>query len=113
MKAALRLRQSSDFARVRQEGKVYRHSVMLLSLRDNGMPFNRYGFVVGKAIGAAVVRNRCKRRLRALIGGIHDCLRQGYDIVIVAKPAILLQPYSELRRIVNVLFRRARLLQVS
>ncbi len=111
MKAALRLRQSRDFARVRQEGKVYRHPVMLLSLRDNSLPCNRYGFVVGKRVGAAVSRNRCKRRLRALIDGIHNCLGQGYDIVIVAKPAITQQPFSELRRIVNVLFQRARLLR--
>jgi len=111
MRAAHRLRQSRDFARVRGEGKVYRHPVMLLSLRDNNLPGNRYGFVVGKRVGAAVSRNRCKRRLRALIDGIHDCLGQGYDIVIVAKPAILRQPYSELRRIVNVLFQRARLLK--
>lgn len=113
MRAALRLRQPRDFARVRQEGKVYRHPVMLLNLRDNGLSCNRYGFVVGKRAGSAVSRNREKRRLRALIHGIHDCLGQGYDIVIVAKPAILQQPYSELRRIVNVLFQRASLLKVG
>ncbi|MCY4021626.1 MAG: ribonuclease P protein component [Chloroflexi bacterium] len=113
MKTALRLRQSSDFARVRQEGKVYRHPAMLISLRDNDLPRNRYGFVVGKRTGTAVSRNRVKRRLRAVIDGVHDCLGQGYDIVIVAKPAILQQPYSELQRIVNVLFQRARLLKVG
>lgn len=113
MRTAQRLRQSSDFTRVRQEGKVYRHPVMLLSLRDNDLICNRYGFVVGKRTGTAVSRNRVKRRLRALIDGIHDCLGQGYDIVIVARPAILQQPYSELRRIVNVLFQRARLLKVG
>lgn len=113
MKAARRLRQTCDFARVRQEGKVYRHPVMLLSLRGNGLPGNRYGFVVSKRLGNAVSRNRCKRRLRNLVDSIHDRLRQGYDIIIVAKPAILQQPYSELRRIVNVMFQRACLLQVG
>lgn len=86
---------------------------MLISLRDNDLPRNRYGFVVGKRTGTAVSRNRVKRRLRAVIDGVHDCLGQGYDIVIVAKPAILQQPYSELQRIVNVLFQRARLLKVG
>ncbi len=113
MKAALRLRQSSDFARVRREGKVYRHPAMLLSLCDNSLRRNRYGFVVGKRVGNAVARNRCKRRLRALIADMHKSSRQGYDIVIVAKPAMLPQPFCDLRRIVNVLFRRARLLKVG
>lgn len=113
MKAALRLRQSRDFARVRRQGKVYRHPVMLLSVCANSLPGNRYGFIVGKAVGAAVARNRCKRRLRALMDAIHGCLQQGYDIVIIARPALLQQPFRELQRIVNVLFRRARLLKAG
>ena len=113
MRAALKLRQSCDFARVRHKGTVYRHPAMLLSLHVNGLSSNRYGFIAGKRVGSAVSRNRCKRRLRTVIVGIHDCLGQGYDIVIVAKPAMLQQPYGELRRIVNVLFQRARLLRVG
>lgn len=113
MKAALRLRQSCDYDKVRLEGKRYRHPSLLLSLRDNNLPYNRYGFVVGKSVGTAVSRNRCKRRLREVIGRIHQCLGQGYDIVIVARRPVVQQPFSQLQRIVIALFRRAHLLKAD
>ena len=40
--------------------------VLLVRARDDGDPAMRVGFTVTKKIGGAVVRNRMKRRLRAL-----------------------------------------------
>ena len=40
--------------------------VLQLRRRDDGDPAIRVGFTVTKKIGGAVVRNRMKRRLRAL-----------------------------------------------
>ena len=40
--------------------------VLLVRARGDGDPAKRVGFTVTKKIGNAVVRNRCKRRLRAL-----------------------------------------------
>jgi ribonuclease P protein component len=40
--------------------------VLLVRPRDDGDPTIRVGFTVTKKIGNAVVRNRMKRRLRAL-----------------------------------------------
>lgn len=40
--------------------------VLLVRDRDDGDPVKRIGFTVSKKVGGAVVRNRMKRRLRAL-----------------------------------------------
>ena len=40
--------------------------VLQLRRRDDGNPAIRVGFTVTKKVGGAVVRNRLKRRLRAL-----------------------------------------------
>ena len=44
--------------------------VLLLRERDDGDPTMRLGITVTKKIGGAVVRNRMKRRFRALAGDI-------------------------------------------
>jgi ribonuclease P protein component len=51
-----------------------------------GLP-PRVGFVVSKAVGSAVVRNRTKRRLRALAHERLGVLPAGTDVVIRANPA--------------------------
>jgi ribonuclease P protein component len=50
-----------------------------------GLP-PRVGFVVSKAVGGAVVRNRTKRRLRALMAARVSRLPLGSDVVIRANP---------------------------
>lgn len=47
----------------------------------------RVGFVVSKAVGGAVLRNRTKRRLRHLCAARLVAVGPGLDIVIRANPA--------------------------
>jgi ribonuclease P protein component len=46
----------------------------------------RIGFVVSKAVGNAVVRNRTKRVLRSLMSARTAALPDGVDVVIRVKP---------------------------
>ena len=55
------------------------------------------GFTVTKKIGNAVVRNRTKRRLRALFLEFMDSLESGVYI-IVAKQEIVNYSHKELKR---------------
>ena len=60
--------------------------VLLVRPRDDGDPAMRIGFTVTKKIGNAVVRNRMKRRLRALARDIlplHG--RVGADHVLIGR----------------------------
>ncbi len=47
----------------------------------------KVGFVVGKQVGGAVVRNRTKRRLRALVRPLVPRLLPGTHVVVRANPA--------------------------
>ena len=111
MRSALRLRRPVDFARVKRCGVVTRHPAMSISVCANGLVRNRYGIVTGKHVGIAVIRNRVKRRLRAAITELHPLLRQGFDVVLIARRGLSAQPFGELRRILSGLCTRARLIE--
>jgi ribonuclease P protein component len=70
----------------------------------------RVGLVVSKAVGNAVVRNRTKRVLRALMSARIDQLPAGLDVVIRAKsdlpgaPAAVLA--QDLDRLLATVLRR-------
>lgn len=60
---------------------------MHLYVRGNGTHATRVGFVVSKAVGNAVVRNRVKRRLRALMSTRVELVPEGALMVVRALPA--------------------------
>ena len=90
--AGHRLRASSDFAAALRGPRGARAGSTLIVVHANqtdaraGQP-PRVGFVVSKAVGTAVVRNRTKRRLRALMAARLKELPLGTDVVVRANPA--------------------------
>ena len=62
----------------------------------NPAPPARVGFVVSKAVGGAVVRNRVKRRLRHLSRERLAALPAGTDLVVRALPAAADRSYTQL-----------------
>jgi ribonuclease P protein component len=89
--AGHRLRASADFAATFRGPRGARAGATLIVVHANqadtraGQP-PRVGFVVSKAVGGAVVRNRTKRRLRALMAARVDAIPAGTDLVIRANP---------------------------
>ena len=72
--------------------------VLLVRPRDDGDPAMRVGFTVTKKIGGAVVRNRMKRRLRALareLLPLHGL--PGADHVLIGRMGGIERDYSLLR----------------
>ena len=83
-----RLTESAQFAAAVREGQRAggRNLVMHLKQRESEQPA-LVGFVVSKAVGNAVVRNRVKRRLRAIVAGHTSELPHGSLVVVRALPA--------------------------
>jgi len=89
--AGHRLRTSADFSAALRGTGSARHGSRLLVVHAGTTPTRagllpRVGFVVSKAVGGAVVRNRVKRRLRALVAARLGLLPLGTDLVVRANP---------------------------
>jgi ribonuclease P protein component len=84
------MRRSSEFTRVVRHGSRAGRQLLsghLLVQREpaDGEP-TRVGFVVNRAVGGAVVRNRVRRRLRHLARGYLQSLPEGSLLVVRASP---------------------------
>ncbi|MDO4972833.1 MAG: ribonuclease P protein component [Eubacteriales bacterium] len=85
MKVRGTLKKNSDFRRLYAKGKSAVTPYLVLYARPNRLGENRLGYTVSVKIGHAVVRNRVRRRLREIYRLNAPRLRQGYDLVIVAR----------------------------
>jgi len=88
--SASRMRRSRDFeAAIRRGRRAGRPTLVVhLHIRDDGdqQAPPLVGFVVSKAVGRAVTRNRVKRRLRHLVRDRLHRLPRGSLLVVRANP---------------------------
>ena len=90
------LKLHSEFQRVYQRGKnAHSTSIALFYLPIAGE--KKVGYTASKKVGNAVVRNRCKRRLRALFDELAPMLQDGW-YVFVAKKGLFDNPFEDVRR---------------
>lgn len=93
-----RLKRRAAFKRAAKGVRVGRDAFLLQAVtRDDDGTTPRVGFTVTKKIGNAVVRNRIKRRLRALSERESAAFAPGTDYVIVARRAALTAPFEGLQ----------------
>lgn len=85
--------------------------MLTLSAARTTRPHNRYGFIVSKQLGNAVIRNRVRRLMRESVRLLDPQVQPGYDIVFIARRSIVGQPFEAVFRIVNELLRQAGLLK--
>ena len=102
--AAQRLRRSNDFAAaVRGGRRAGRGTVVVHVLLDEPVQTGssdspaRAGFVVSKAVGNAVTRNRVRRRLRHAVATRLDALPEGSRTVVRVLPGAATAGYAALR----------------
>ena len=104
------LRKRSDFLAANAGGRAATPGfVLLVRNREDGDPSKRVGFTVSKKVGGAVVRNRMKRRFRALareilpVGG-----HAGSDHVMIGRSGGIERDFGLLREDLAKALERAR-----
>ncbi len=82
-------------------------ATIVVHVRQTGNAQSMAGFAVSKAVGGAVVRNRVKRRLRAIMRDSLPDLPAGAHVVIRALPPSAEAEFSALRSDVSSALRSA------
>jgi ribonuclease P protein component len=95
-----RLKRRSDFLRAQASGRKWVSQSLVLQVAENGTETIRFGLTVSKKTDkSAVVRNRIKRRLRAVVADILPLrARAGMDYVLIGRPATATRDFSDLEK---------------
>jgi ribonuclease P protein component len=79
------LRRRSDFARVQRRGKR-QVGPLFIFLTADAHGGSRVGVTVSKGVGNAVIRNRLRRRVKAILDRTAFGQPPHRDIVLIARP---------------------------
>ncbi|HWQ90029.1 MAG TPA: ribonuclease P protein component [Clostridia bacterium] len=108
---AARIKQSGEFARIRQQGQRLAVGCIVANWRT-GSPVggrSRLGVVTSRRIGPSVVRSRARRLLRESFRLHQGELAGPVDLVLVARPSIVGKPFAEVEKDFLTMLRKARL----
>ncbi|MEA1918489.1 MAG: ribonuclease P protein component [Campylobacterota bacterium] len=98
------LKAHKEFGLVYNRGKsAHSRSCVVFYLPKEGE--KKIGFTASKKVGNAVIRNRSKRRLRALWRELHTTLLEGH-YVFVAKASLHEIPFQTLQKDLNYVLKK-------
>lgn len=93
-----RITSGSDYRLVVRRGSRCGGARVITSVLTTGETRGaRFGFIISKQVGGAVVRNTVRRRLKAVCAEALSRVPEGTDIVIRALPASATATFAELR----------------
>ena len=100
-----RLRHAKDIVRVYKQGRYGGGGDLSVKVRANNLPMSRAVVIVGKKIDKrAVVRNRTRRQLAAILLRQWGTVAPGYDIVVSVHRDLSGQTTAQLEAAVDIVW---------
>ena len=83
------LSRPQDFAALQGSGTTRSHPLFSARFVRTDLDTTRFGLSTGRKLGGAVIRNRVRRRLREALRAMAPSFQPGWDVLIIARPAIV------------------------
>ena len=83
------LSRPQDFAAIQEKGTTRSHPLLTARFLQTDLSATRFGIATGRKLGSAVVRNRVRRRLREVLRVMAPSFQPGWDVLIIARAAIV------------------------
>lgn len=109
MNRNFRLKNSTDFKRVRRFGKSYAHPLIVLVILPAPEEPTQIGITAGRSMGNAVQRNRAKRMLREALRNLLPQIKTGWKIILISRAPVLHARFPEIQETLVQLFSKANL----
>ena len=90
------LRKNFQFRKVYRSGKSYSNQLLVLYIFKNREDFNNVGISVSKKVGNSVIRSRVKRLIKESYRKNMIHVRQGYNLVFIARVSSSGKGYKEI-----------------
>ena len=110
MKNINSLKNSSEFKRVYEGGKSFATNDLIMYVLPCGGE-TRLGISVSKKVGNSVIRHRVTRLIRESFIACKEEIREGYFIVVIARPRAKEKKQQQIEFPFRTLLRRHKLVQ--
>jgi ribonuclease P protein component len=104
------LSRPQDFAALQGAGTTRSHPLFSVRFLRTDLETTRFGLATGRKLGGAVVRNRVRRRLREALRAMAPSFQPGWDVLIIARPAIIEADHAALAGALRRLLHRGGVL---
>lgn len=85
MREKTKINKNRDYKKIYNRGKSMASPMLVTYILKNRLSAVRFGITTSKRIGNAVQRNRARRIIRAAFFELKNKVKDGYDLVFVAR----------------------------
>ncbi|MDO4869642.1 MAG: ribonuclease P protein component [Bacillota bacterium] len=104
------LRKKEDFSLIYKKGNSIPDRYVVVFFRKNDLQYSRISFLASKKVGNSVQRNRARRLMRESYRHICSRIKEGYDIILIARKSINGKKYDEVNRSIESALKKGKLL---
>lgn len=92
-------------------GSSFAHPLLVLYFMKKDQGGTQYAVSAGRSVGKAVHRNRAKRLIRAALQEFIPKIKDGWNIVVVARKPLAAANCQDTKKALESLFEKANLLK--